>query len=158
MARRDHRRIDDQFVLNLTPLLDVVLQLITFFMMLIHFGTQIEGAEFPVRLPLAASAMPGGDLGLERLVVGIDAKGRLLSDEGKFAREGAAADLWWKDEAAKRRAGQKLLGGPADELPTLVVIRADRQAPYGVVRRAMAAAQRVGFARFTLVVLRDLAQ
>ena len=29
---------------NLTPLLDVVLQLITFFMMLVHFGTRLEGS------------------------------------------------------------------------------------------------------------------
>ena len=124
MSRRAHVRKESHFELNLTPLLDVVLQLIMFFMMLIHFGTQIEGAAFGVRLPTAATALPGGDLGLERLVVGIDEKGRLLSDEGKMAHEGAAAELWWKDEAAKRRAGQKMLGGPADELPTLVVILA----------------------------------
>ena len=30
---------------NLTPLLDVVLQLITFFMMLVHFGTQAGGGD-----------------------------------------------------------------------------------------------------------------
>ena len=29
---------------NLTPLLDIVLQLITFFMMLVHFGTRLEGS------------------------------------------------------------------------------------------------------------------
>ncbi len=51
------------FQLNLTPLLDVVLQLITFFMMLIHFGTKIEGAAASIKLPTAPSALPTGDLG-----------------------------------------------------------------------------------------------
>jgi biopolymer transport protein ExbD len=156
MSRRTRVRKQNYVDVNLTPLLDVVLQLITFFMMLIHFGTQIEGAEFGVRLPTSPAALPGGDFGLERLVVGIDSQGRLLSDAGKTAREGVVAERWWKDEAQKRRLGQKMLGGPAEELPTLVVIRADRAVAYGLVRQTMAAAQRVGFAKFTLVVIREV--
>ena len=42
---------------NLTPLLDLVLQLITFFMMLIHFGNQLEGETRAVRLPVAPAAL-----------------------------------------------------------------------------------------------------
>ena len=39
--RAGHRSAGPEHVQpNLTPLLDVVLQLITFFMMLVHFGTQ----------------------------------------------------------------------------------------------------------------------
>ena len=53
----------------------MVLQLITFFMMLIHFGTAIEGATAAVRLPTAPAALPGGDLTLDRLVVLMDAGG-----------------------------------------------------------------------------------
>ena len=44
MARRSPSAV---FSPNLTPLLDVVLQLITFFMMLVHFGTRLEGATRP---------------------------------------------------------------------------------------------------------------
>ncbi len=44
---------------NLTPLLDVVLQLITFFMMLIHFGTKIEGETRAVRLPDGSLGLAG---------------------------------------------------------------------------------------------------
>ena len=46
---------------NLTPLLDVVLQLITFFMMLVHFGTRLDSATKAVRLPLAPAALPGSE-------------------------------------------------------------------------------------------------
>jgi len=41
---------------NLTPLLDVVFQLITFFMLLINFST--ENYDQRVRLPVAGTARP----------------------------------------------------------------------------------------------------
>jgi biopolymer transport protein ExbD len=139
---------------NLTPLLDVVLQLITFFMMLIHFGTQIEGSTVLVRLPTAPAALPGTDMGLDRLSVAIDRRGRLVV-EG-VAREGPAAETWWAEQARQRRAGLAIVGRPPTELPTVVVLRADRDAAYGTVRRVLETAQRLGFAHFTLVVLREI--
>ncbi|HEV3163115.1 MAG TPA: biopolymer transporter ExbD [Isosphaeraceae bacterium] len=138
---------------NLTPLLDVVLQLITFFMMLIHFGVKIEGETKAVRLPTAPAAMPSNEMAVDRLVVAIDRNGRLLTDEG--ALDGRSASRWWADQAKLRREGRESLGGPVNELPTLVVLRADKDASYGAVRRALAAAQERGFAHFTLVVLRS---
>ena len=132
---------------NLTPLLDVVLQLITFFMMLVHFGTRLEGATKAVRLPLAPAALPGSDLTFDRLAVVMDARGRLL------------VGGQWLDEDGRRRvvgrAGQVAQGGPRDpaatrgaaddELPTVVILRADRAASYGAVRRTLADAQEQGF-------------
>lgn len=143
--------------LNLTPLLDVVLQLITFFMMLIHFGTRLEASTRAVKLPVAPAALPGADLALDRLTVVVDDRGRLLAGKDE-ALEGPAAETWWAEQAALRRGGQETLGGPADELPTVVVVRADRLASYGAVRRALASAQQRGFAHFSLVVLRSLEQ
>src|SRR3954465_10068811 len=90
---------------NLTPLLDMVLQLITFFMMLVHFGTRIEGATLAVRLPVAPAALPSGDLTLDRLVVAVDRRGRLLVDG--VARSGASAATWWSEQAKRRREGRK---------------------------------------------------
>ena len=112
MPRR--RRDKDTFNLNLTPLLDVVLQLITFFMMLIHFGSRLEGATKAIRLPSAPAALPGGDLALDRLVVIINAQGALLVD-GR-ALEGAAAEAWWAGQATLRRAGQETLGGSVEAI------------------------------------------
>src|SRR5689334_13584120 len=94
---------------NLTPLLDVILQLITFFMMLIHFGTKIEGATKAVRLPTAPAALPSSELGLDRLAVGIDANGRMLS--GDRVLDSAEAEPWWAEQARRRREGQEALGG-----------------------------------------------
>jgi biopolymer transport protein ExbD len=151
MSRR--RRDPDTFQLNLTPLLDVVLQLITFFMMLVHFGTKIEGATKAVRLPVAPAALPGSDLGFDRLIVGIDRGGRLLVGDEPLDEE--AARTWWTEQARIRRAGQESLGGPREELPTVVVIRADKDASYGAVRRSLTVAQQRGFAHFSLIVLRS---
>ncbi len=144
---------------NLMPLLDVVLQLITFFMMLVHFSTGLEGATKEVRLPLAPAALPGTDLTFDRLTVVMNAKGRLLI-RGKVLDDDKAA-AWWASEAKARRAGLETLakGTPADiELPTVVILRADRAASYGAVRRALADAQERGFAHFSLVVLRSQTQ
>src|SRR5512135_1012679 len=137
---------------NLTPLLDVVLQLITFFMMLIHFGTKLEGSTKAVRLPVAPAALPGSDLSLDSLVVSVDARGRLLVE--REALEGKAAEAWWSEQARRRRSGQETLGGPVEELSAVVILRADRSASYGTVRRILASAQERGFAHFSLVVLR----
>jgi biopolymer transport protein ExbD len=153
MSLRRRSRGGETFNLNLTPLLDVVLQLITFFMMLIHFGTKLEGATKEVRLPVAPAALPGSDLTFDRLVVSMDRGGRLLVDDGPL--EGKKADAWWAEQAKRRLAGQETLGGPAEELPTVVIIRADKDVSYGTVRRTLATAQERGFAHFSLVVLRS---
>ena len=153
---RRRLRTGGSFTLNLTPLLDVVLQLITFFMMLIHFGTKLEGATKAIRLPLAPAALPGSDLSMDRLTVVLDRQGRLLV--GDLALEGKAADEWWAEQAKRRIAGKETLGGPAEELSTVVILRADKDASYGTVRRTLSTAQERGFAHFSLVVVRSREQ
>ncbi len=102
---------------------------------------------------MAPAALPGSDLAIDRMLVELDERGRLLVDGG--AVEGKAAEAWWADQAKRRRSGLETLGGPAEELPTVVILRADRDASYGAVRRTLAAAQERGFAHFSLVVLRS---
>lgn len=146
---------------NLTPMLDMVLQLIVFFMMLVHFGSRLEGANRGVRLPVAPAALPGANLTVDQLAAGLDARGNLLVGDQTIDPESAAA--WWKRQADARRAGLELLEEPgastpafgeSNDLPTLVVLRADRAASYGSVRKTLAEAQSRGFARFSLVVLK----
>jgi biopolymer transport protein ExbD len=140
---------------NLTPLLDIVLQLITFFMMLVHFGSQSEHLSGKVRLPVAPAALPAADLTFDRLAVELDAQGMLLTGDQPLDQD--AATLWWANQAKLRRAGLEILKKPAgeiDELPTAVIVRADRAVSYGSVRRTLATAQDQGFAHFSLFVLR----
>jgi biopolymer transport protein ExbD len=125
MLRRSTSAPSSILTPNLMPLLDVVLQLITFFMMLVHFGTRLEGATKAVRLPVAPAALPGSDLTFDRLGVVMNAQGQLLV--GGRALDDEAASAWWADQAKTRRAGLENLGGPAaanDNLPTVVILRA----------------------------------
>ena len=133
-----------------------MLQLITFFMMLVHFGTRLEGATKAVRLPLAPAALPGTDLTFDRMAITMNSQGKLVV-KGRVLDD-AAATAFWTTEAKARRAGLETLGEGAtadSELPTVVILRADRSASYGAVRRALAEAQEKGFAHFSLVVLRS---
>src|ERR1700733_13748856 len=126
MARRNNLASSNVLNPNLTALLDVGLQLITFFMMLVHFGTRLEGATKAVRLPLAPAALPGTELTFDRLAVAMNAQGQLLV-RGRSLDDDAAA-AFWTAEAKARRAGLETLGEGAtalEELPTVVILRAD---------------------------------
>jgi biopolymer transport protein ExbD len=142
---------------NLTPLLDMVLQLITFFMMLIHFGAKLEGSAKGIRLPVAPAALPGRDLAFDRLAVGLDVRGQLLIDDQPLDAE--ATRSWWANQARLRRAGLETLDasasvGAGEELPTLVILRADKDVSFGAVRGMLMEAQGRGFSQFSLVLLR----
>jgi len=152
MPRSPARAAQGVLAPNLTPLLDLVLQLITFFMMLVHFGSTIEGSTRQIRLPLAPAALPGGEMALDRLVVELDQQGRVLDGSGPL--EARAAARWWAEQAGRRRAGLELLHAPAaDVLPTVVILRADRDATFGALHQVLEQAQERGFAHFSLVVL-----
>ena len=102
-----------------------------------------------MRLPVAPAALPGSDLTFDRLGVAMDAQGRLLVADEALDEEAASA--WWADQAKARRAGLETLGEPAagdDLLPTVVILRADRAASYGAVRRTLAEAQDQGLRPF----------
>jgi biopolymer transport protein ExbD len=159
MPRRTRHVTSNVLNPNLTALLDVVLQLITFFMMLVHFGSRLEGATKAVRLPLAPAALPGTELTFDRMAVAMNSQGQLVI-KGR-ALDDDDAITFWATEAKARRAGLETLGEGAtadNELPTVVILRADRAASYGAVRRALAEAQDKGFAHFSLVVLRSRTQ
>lgn len=138
---------------NLTPLLDIVLQLITFFMILVHFGTKIEGASERIKLPIVASALPIGDLAIDRLIVAVTADGLLMQGQTVFSPE--QMERWWAEQAKLRAQGLASSGARTRELKTIVIVRADKNASYGAVRSILTAAQKQGFAYFSLIVLRS---
>jgi biopolymer transport protein ExbD len=131
-------------------LLDVVLQLIAFFLMLVHFGAQLEGADPSVRLPEASAALPGEAEAADRLLVAIGPDGRLRPPGATEGLEPGAAAAWWRDEAERRRRE----GVDVERIE--VVVRADRGSRYGTVRALLARGQEAGFRRFSLVVLREV--
>lgn len=135
---------------NLTPMLDMVFQLITFFMLVINF--KAASLDLSVHLPVVGSAAPvntGSNPDL--LVLNVDAGGGLnvygerQDDIEGFIKNEALASL----VKAKMQQNQArfCLG---DDLPTIVVVRADRATPFKRLNRVIQAAQEVGYRNFSL--------
>jgi len=136
---------------NLTPILDMVFQLITFFILVTNFKS-VE-MDLSLKLPVVGSARPvktHGQQGL--LVLNIDRRGDLIiygrpvKDVERFiATEAGAARM-----AARVRSEEIQ---PGDELPTTVVIRADRDTAFKMLNTVIKACQENGFRRFALKAL-----
>lgn len=137
---------------NLTPLLDVVFQLITFFMLVINFSQ--DNFDSRIRLPVAGSARPQDDaakLNDERLVLNIDSKGNLIFN-GQVLTAGEATQKI-KLEAQIARQNIKTLRGKVvqgEALPARVVIRADRDTPFAPIFAMIKTCQTNGYEKFDL--------
>lgn len=133
---------------NLTPMLDMVFQLITFFVLLFNF----KAAELDqsLKLPVVGSARPvetHGQTGLT--VLNINKEGNLVvygkpvSNVAGYIRNEAQASM-----LENRITPDEVAAG--GELPTTVVVRADRATPFGVINRVIKACQDNGFRNFAL--------
>jgi biopolymer transport protein ExbD len=133
---------------NLTPILDMVFQLITFFMLVINFKS--AEMDLSLKLPVVGSARPVSTQGRTGvLVLNIDRDGvlkiygRPIDDTAAYIRTEAMANM-----LASRLTSQDIAAGK--ELPTTVVIRADRATPFRMINRVIKACQENGFRSFAL--------
>ena len=138
----------------MTPILDMVFQLITFFMLVINFKS--AALDLKLQLPVLGSARPLDTQGQEDLIVlNIDAEGRLNlygveKDTEAYIAEEARVALQKLQKAGKQVQ-------PGDELPTTVVIRADRLATFDMVYSVISTCQAHGFTRFALKAMSSAA-
>ena len=137
---------------DLTPLLDVVFQLITFFMLVINFGN--DNYDNRIKLPVAGSARPQDDASRnveERLILNVDKDGNLLFNGQVLGSDEATKRI--KLEAQIARANLKTLNAkvePGEGLPARVVIRADRDTPFSAWYSLVTTCQVNGFQKFDL--------
>jgi biopolymer transport protein ExbD len=138
---------------NLTPLLDVVFQLITFFMLVINFSN--ENYDQRVRLPIAGSARPveAGEKAVteDRLVLNIDRQGHLIMSGQVMPQQKALQEIKHQADLVKlnlRSAGVKL--NKTGDLPTTIILRADRDTPFSSLFSLITACQANGFRKFAL--------
>lgn len=137
---------------NLTPLLDVVFQLITFFMLVINFSS--DNYDQRIRLPVAASARPVDDdrqVIEDRLVLNIDKRGHLLI--GGEAQPLHQAIQTIKHQADLVKLNLKATGAkrdPSGTLPTTIIFRADKDAVFSDLISLIRACQQNGFRKFAL--------
>ncbi len=148
---------------NLTPILDMVFQLITFFMLVINF----KAAELDqtLTLPVVGSAAPVLKSAGSYLVLNIkqddkhpegflavygnvyykDAIDNFIKGRGEVHR--AAANLTLDDVHGVDKEGQKVA---EKEIPTTVIIRADQTTPFHCVNRIIGLCQDNGYRSFAL--------
>lgn len=132
---------------NLTPILDMVFQLITFFIMLASF--RAVSIEASLNLPVVGSAKPVDTQGQNSLVIlNIDQAGDLkVYGESKPIASYIATQAQVELMAARMTRDDLAAG---KELPTIVVIRADRSTPFKLLNRVLVECQKNGFRRFAL--------
>lgn len=130
---------------NLTPLLDMVFQLITFFMLVINFkGASLD---LTLKLPVLGSARPLERTGkIEPIVLNVDSEGNV-----KAYGETITIEPYMEREARLLKA-QLSMGGEEHkgDLPTVIIIRADRAAPFRLVNHVITVCQNNGYRQFSL--------
>jgi biopolymer transport protein ExbD len=136
---------------NLTPLLDVVFQLITFFMLVTKFST--DNFDARIKLPVAGSARPVEvkQADEDRLILNVNADGELLWNGEELDTERAVKELGLQAQLVRQRlkvAGKDVKQG--EPLPTVIVVRADRHTSFSQLYRLITACQVNGFTKFNL--------
>lgn len=143
---------DDQVEINLTPLLDLVLQLIMFFIITVNFVAADQFAE-DVKLPVAQSAVPLEPTAEKWVFLNLDGQGKLTGTLGNMSLdspERIKAYLVREKETLERVARD---AGKKSELKLVVVLRADERVRYREIWQVIDSCQRAGFRRWQLRVM-----
>jgi biopolymer transport protein ExbD len=125
--------------INMTPMIDVVFQLIIFFLLSGHLAQQEVHLQLP--LPKAGSGKAPEEKAKPRITINVLADGRLLMANRTLAAEALTERL------AEERAA---LGGDLE-----LRIRSDRTAPYERIEPILLAAARAGIWNVAFSVYRE---
>ena len=124
-------------------MLDMVFQLITFFMLVSNF--KAAELDMNLKLPVVGSARPVDTKGKEEfLILNIDIKGTLkvYGIEKDIESYIAGEALVVREKKPELKKG--------DELPVTVVIRADRGTPFKMLNKIITTSQDNGFLKYAL--------
>jgi biopolymer transport protein ExbD len=127
---------------DLTPMIDVVFQLLIFFMLLLTFDEAEQDQR--VKLPVSELAKPPEDVYVNPLTIQLTKSGTIL-----FA--GDELESLEQLQSALRRETQIIQSYEDKRVEdSTIIIRADRDAKSGVVQEIIQASQNVGFQKFAL--------
>jgi biopolymer transport protein ExbD len=138
---------DDNAEPDLTAMLDVVMQLLMYFIMCANFIAQENNAD--VLLPLATAARPLTKDDDDVIFLNVDKDGKVLI-LGEAPKDLDATRLWLDNRAldAKQKSGN-------DTINTAVIVRAHQDVSYETVYRLMETSKQKGFRRFKLRAIID---
>ena len=136
---------------DLTPILDMVFQLITFFMLVMNF--KAAALDLTLKLPVVGSAMPVNTDGKEELLIlnlspsgDLTVYGEKVELERYIAVEADVSRMAAKGKGVEIKAG--------DELPTTIVIRSDESARFKDLYKVIKSCQDHGYRKFALKATR----
>jgi biopolymer transport protein ExbD len=137
--------------INLTPLLDLVLQLIMFFMLTVNF-VRVDQVNERVELPVVQSAMPLKSSGENLVYINIARDGERLAGGSKLATPVLLrAYLRKRKEEIERVARYQKAPASAD---LVIVIRAHKDASWGDVYDTLDECSRAGYRAWQLRVIK----
>jgi biopolymer transport protein ExbD len=131
---------------NLTPLLDMVLQLVMFFMLVANFTMQDVNED--VLLPPASQAKASEPAKSDVLYLNIDSKGRLLTADGAEPKQTRPEIHTYLEREYLRR--EDLARSRNETANPVVIIRAHRDADFAPVFNVLREAKQAGFKRWQL--------
>ena len=132
---------------DLTPILDMVFQLITFFMLVMNF--KAAALDLTLKLPVVGSAMPADTKGEEELLIlNLSSTGDLTVYGEKVELERYIAGEAEVSRLTAKRKGLELKDG--GELPTTIVIRSDQSSRFKDLYKVIKACQDKGYRKFAL--------
>jgi biopolymer transport protein ExbD len=134
---------------NLVPLLDVVFQLIMFFMMCVNFVT--EQINEDIQLPDAQSARPMEKSEADVLFLNLNPEGHLLATGREAPLERLSEMKFYLEkeyEDARRLAKER--GDRSGQVRTVIIIRADRAVDYVHVYQLLRLCKEVGYRKYQL--------
>ena len=129
---------------NLTPLLDLVLQLIMFFMITVNF-VRADQFDDAIKLPVATSALalePGSD---DLIFLNLFADGKLagaLSGAGLDTPEKLKVHLMNEKANLERAARAR---GVTGDVKIVIILRAHKDCKYADIWQVLDSCQRAGF-------------
>jgi biopolymer transport protein ExbD len=135
--------------MDMTPMIDMVFQLIAFFMMLINFSQAETNKR--IELPLSALAIPVEDSDDHNFIT-------LHVDDKQETIVMAAEDytLATLEGALAKRRNELEHNDKLDTQKTRIIIRADRKAQTGLVQEVIGVCQKVKFENFKLRAEQDV--
>lgn len=142
---------------NLTPLLDMVLQLVMFFMMVANFS--MEQVNEDIKLPSMQSARPMDKVNKDVMYLNLNQHGQMVITGQEIPLTTVPQmEFYLHQQVKDYREAAKLRGEDGTELKTLVIIRAHRDSDYGQVYNLLRLCKNVGYRNLQLRALTQAKQ
>jgi biopolymer transport protein ExbD len=129
---------------NLTPLLDLVLQLIMFFMITVNF-VRVDQFDDAIHLPIATSATTMDTTAEDWIFLNLDANGKLVGMLSTFVLDTPQKiKVHLMQEKANLETAARARGKKGDP-KVFIILRADKDCKYEDVWKVLDSCQMAGF-------------